>query len=123
MLSSKTIIGLLGVLAVGISNPAFAHAKLVRSNPAANSSVSAPKTISLSFGEGVVPRFSTLDLTMMGGGHNMKMPMKTTVSRDHKTLIGMPQGAVMKGSYQVKWTVVAADDGHRMQGVVPFKVR
>lgn len=101
------------------ASQAAAHAKLVSSNPVANAAVSAPKTITLTFNEKVTPAFSGFELLMVE--HNMKIPVKTTVSSDGKTLTGAPQGAFMKGSYTIKWHA-AGPDGHRMTGEVPFKV-
>lgn len=102
-----------------MATQADAHAKLVSSTPAANSAVAAPKTISLTFNEKIAPAFSGFDLMMVE--HNMKVPVKTTVSKDGKTLIGTPQGALMKGTYKVNWRA-ASGDGHRMQGEVSFVV-
>ncbi len=98
---------------------AFAHAKLVSSDPTANATVAAPKVITLTFNEKLAPAFSGFDLTMVE--HNMKIPVKTTVSKDGKTLTGTPQGAFMKGSYKINWHAASAD-GHRMTGEVAFKV-
>ncbi|MDZ4370115.1 MAG: copper homeostasis periplasmic binding protein CopC [Phenylobacterium sp.] len=98
---------------------AAAHTKLVTSNPIANAVVAAPKVITLTFSEKVAPAFSGFDLTMVE--HNMKIPVKTTVSKDGKTVTGTPQGAFMKGSYKINWHA-ASGDGHRMTGEVAFKV-
>ena len=99
---------------------ASAHAKLVKSNPAANAVVVAPKVITLVFTEKLAPAFSGFELVMVEH-NNMKIPVKTTVSRDGKTITGKPKGAFMKGNYKINWHA-ASGDGHRMTGVVPFKV-
>lgn len=116
----KTFAAVLAIAALGISAPLSAHAELVRSTPAARANVAAPRTISLTFSERVVPAFSSLELTM--AGHDMKVAVTTRVSRDGKTLIGTPQRALMKGSWSLKW-VAATGDGHRMTGTIPFRVR
>ena len=116
----NTLAALLAIVAMGISTPLSAHAELVRSTPAARASVAAPRTVSLTFSERVIPAFSSLELTMVG--HDMKVPVQTRVSRDGKTLIGTPQRALMKGSWSLKW-VAATGDGHRMTGTVSFRVR
>jgi len=103
-----------------VAGQAAAHAKLVASTPAANATVAAPKTITLTFNEPLVPAFSGFDLSM---GHGMKMTVKTTVSTDRKTLSGAPQGALMPGAYTLHWHAAAADDGHRMDGVLTFTVK
>lgn len=99
--------------------PAAAHTKLITSNPTANAVVAAPKVITLTFSEKVAPAFSGFDLTMVE--HNMKIPVRTTVSKDGRTVTGTPQGAVMKGSYKINWHA-ASSDGHRMTGEVAFRV-
>lgn len=110
-----------GATALMMASPAFAHAKLVKSDPAANATVTAPKAISLTFNEELVPAFSKAELSM--DGMKMTVPVKIAVSKDGKTLVATPQGKVTPGAYHVKWTAAAADDGHRTQGEVAFKVR
>lgn len=99
---------------------ASAHAKLVSSDPAANASVAAPKTIRLTFSEKLAPAFSTFELAMADG---MKAPVKTTVSADKKTITGVPTGRLMAGAYKITWHAAAADDGHRMDGTLAFTVK
>jgi copper resistance protein C len=115
-LSLATAVAAAAMLAAG---QAAAHAKLVGSTPAANAEVAAPKVITLTFSEKVAPAFSSFDLTMVE--HNMKVPVKTAVSKDGKTITGTPQGAFMKGTYKINWRAASAD-GHRMTGEVSFKV-
>jgi methionine-rich copper-binding protein CopC len=102
-----------------IAGSAAAHAHLVKSSPAANATVAAPKTISLTFNEKLTPAFSSFDLAM---GDGTKMPVKTTVSNDHLTIVGAPQGALMAGAYKITWHAASAD-GHRMDGTLPFTVK
>lgn len=113
---------LLTVMAVSAlaAGQASAHAKLVSSNPAAAATVAAPKTITLTFNEKLVPAFSKFDLTMpeMNG---MKMTVKTAVSKDGKSIVGTPSAALPKGAYKIVWTAGSAD-GHKMNGEVAFKV-
>ena len=121
MNSAKIGIGTMAAaVALLTASPAFAHVKLVDSNPAANSAVAPPRTISLTFDDKVVPAFSSFELVM--AGHDMKVPVNTVVSRDGKTITGTPQGRMMSGAYKIQWTI-ASSDGHRMKGEVPFRVR
>lgn len=99
---------------------ASAHAKLVASDPAANATVAAPKTIRLTFNEKLAPAFSSFELAMADG---MKVPVKTTVSKDRKSISGTPQGKLMPGGYKITWRAAAGEDGHRMDGVVAFTVK
>lgn len=103
-----------------IAGQASAHAKLVSSNPAANATVAAPTAISLTFSEKLAPAFSTFDLTMANG---MQVPVKTSVSKDRKTITGAPQGKLMAGVYKVTWRAASSDDGHRMEGAIAFTVK
>jgi methionine-rich copper-binding protein CopC len=113
--------GLIGSAALLATSPAWAHAHLVSSNPAANATVTAsPKTITLTFNEKLVPAFSKFDLTMPEM-NNMPMKVKTAVSKDGKSIVGAPAAALPKGAYKVVWTAASAD-GHKMNGEVTFKV-
>lgn len=110
----------LGAVALLSATQALAHASLVKSDPAANSTVAAPKTITLTFDEEITPAFSGFDV-MMGG--SMKMPVKTTVSKDHKTITGVLSGPAMAGAYKISWHAAATDDGHKSTGTLAFTVK
>ena len=113
---------LLTVMAVSAlaAGQASAHAKLVSSNPAAAATVAAPKTITLTFNEKLAPAFSSFELAMADG---MKVPVKTTVSKDRKSISGTPQGKLMPGGYKITWRAAAGEDGHRMDGVIAITVK
>jgi methionine-rich copper-binding protein CopC len=100
--------------------PAFAHAHVVRSTPAANATVGAPERISVTFNEKLVPAFSKLEVSM--AGMDMKVPVKTSVSTDGKTITAVPQGAFTKGGYVITWSA-ASVDGHKTTGKIPFKIK
>ena len=51
----------------------------------------------------------------------MKVPVKTTVSKDGKSITGTPEAALTKGAYKIVWSAASAD-GHKMNGEVAFKV-
>jgi methionine-rich copper-binding protein CopC len=53
---------------------------------------------------------------------DMKVPVKTSVSKDRKTILATPQGKLMKGSYVIAWTAASAD-GHKTTGKIPFKIK
>ena len=116
-LSAAAAFGAVALLAAG---QASAHAVLVKSNPAANAAVAAPKTISLTFNEALTPAFSGFDLSM---GDGMKIKVKTRVSKDKKTITGVPSGRMMAGAYKISWHAAAVDDGHRTTGTLPFTVK
>lgn len=110
----------LSAAALLVATQAAAHAKLVRSDPAANATIAPPKTIVLTFNEDLTPKFSGFDLTMSDG---MKMAVKTTVSKDHKTITGVPTGALMAGQYKLNWHATTTDDGHKIEGTLTFTVK
>lgn len=111
---------LLAALAALGAGQACAHAALVKSNPAANATVTAPKAISLTFNEALTPAFSGFDMAMSDG---MKMKIKTKVSKDKKTITGAPTGRLMAGAYKINWHAAASDDGHKTSGTLAFTVK
>ncbi|ACG77894.1 copper resistance protein [Phenylobacterium zucineum HLK1] len=117
----QTIAALAGTVALAATSPAWAHARLVSSDPAANATLSAPpKAITLTFNEKLIPAFSKFELTMPEHG-GMKVAVKTAVSKDGKSITGAPQAALTKGAYKIIWSA-ATGDGHKMSGEVAFKV-
>ena len=115
----KILTFLLAIAALGAASPVLAHVELVRSSPAANASITAPRTVSVTFDDRVVAAFSKIELVMVG--HNMRVPVTTRLSRDGKTLIGTPRGTLMKGRYRLDWTAATAD-GHRETGQIAFRI-
>lgn len=112
---------LVGSAMLAANSPAWAHAHLVSSNPAANATVSAaPKTITLTFSAKVAPAFSKFELVMPEHG-GMKVPVKTAVSKDGKSIVGAVSAPLAKGAYKIAWSAASAD-GHKMTGEVPFTV-
>src|SRR5437879_2936309 len=120
MLTRATLSAALAAAALIFAGEASAHAALVKSNPAANATVAAPKSISLTFNEELAPAFSGFDLSM---GDGMKMKLKTKVSKDKKTITGVPTGPMMAGAYKLSWHAAAVDDGHKTTGALAFTVR
>ena len=114
------IAGLAAGAALLVAGAASAHAHLVRSNPPANATVAAPRTITLTFNEKLAPAFSKFDLGMSDG---MKMSVKTVVSKDRRSIVGTPQGKLMAGAYKINWHAASSDDGHKMDGTLSFRVR
>lgn len=117
-----TTAAIAGALALITAGTASAHAHLVKSTPAANATVAAPKTISLTFNEKLTPAFSKFELSMPGM-NNMKVAVKTVVSKDHLTIVGTPKAALAPGAYTITWHAASADDGHKLDGTVNFTVK
>ena len=119
-IAKTNLTALLAATVMLVASPAIAHTKLVSSNPAADATVrAAPRTITLTFNERVVPAFSKFELTMPD--HRMNIPLRTTVSRDGKRIVGTPQSPLARGSYAIHWTAAGAD-GHKMEGHLNFRV-
>lgn len=97
---------------------AEAHAHLVTSSPAANSSGSAPDDIELRFSEAPLARFSGVQLMTASGA----AVAASTRAADGNTLSIVPNAALRPGTYTVRWHVVTADT-HRVQGALAFTVR
>ena len=117
----KKVLGLaLAAGAMLAAGPVLAHARLISSTPSAKSTIGSPRTLSVTFDDSLVRPFSKLDLVMLG--HNMKVPVSIRFTQQNKTIVAVPQKALMKGSYVLNWTA-ATPDGHRMTGMVPFQVR
>jgi copper resistance protein C len=101
---------------------AYAHPKLVKSDPDANAVVSAgPKELRLSFNEELVPKFSSADVKDQNG---QKVEIGTTAADpiDKKQLIVPLTKPLAAGTYKVEWHAVAADT-HRVQGSYSFTVK
>jgi methionine-rich copper-binding protein CopC len=117
---TRFALGFAAAAALALHAPtALAHAHVTSSSPAANAVVAAPKTLSLTFSEGLEPRFSGLTLTAPGGG---TVPLTVAASEDRKTLVAMPAKPLAPGAYKATWHAVAKD-GHRMEGSYAFTVR
>ena len=102
-----------------VAGPAAAHARLVSATPAPNSTVAAPRTLSLTFSERTVPAFSGFDVVNAAGE---KVAVRTSVAEDGKTLTGTLARPLAAGAYRIDWRI-ASSDGHRMTGSYTFSVR
>lgn len=107
------------VAAIALAGPAWAHARLVSSNPARDATVSSPSTLRLTFSERMVPAFSSLEVVSASGA---EQAVRTAVSEDARTITGTPARPLAAGGYTVTWTI-ASSDGHRMTGSYGFTVR
>ena len=106
-------------LALGVGQ-AQAHAKLVSSDPAPDTTVVAPKLIQLHFSEEIAKKFSSVKLTNTDGNAVAMMAM---TAPDAKSLSVMPNAALPPGRYTISWTAVATDDGHKTTGTLSFTVK
>ena len=114
---------LLPPLAAAISlaaAPAFAHAFLDNASPKVGTSLkAAPRAVSITFSEAVVPSFSKI--TVAGppgfGGAGPARP-----ERDARTLAAPLRGPTPPGAYTVRWRVLSTDS-HTSQGTFRFELK
>lgn len=118
----------LTALSLGLASPAFAHPRLVSSTPAAAATVSAPRQVTLTFNETLMPALTGAEVVMTGmPGINNHQPMKIngakiSVAADGKTLLVAFVRPLAAGNYAVNWHAVSGDT-HRVTGSVAFTVR
>src|SRR5262245_34664234 len=111
----------LALFAAGmVTTPLEAHPTLKSASPAVDGTVAAPTEIKLSFSEGVILKFSSVELKDQAG-KTLATGKLATETRDHKQLIVPLQGPLAAGIYTVKWNVVSVDT-HRVNGSYSFKV-
>lgn len=122
----RTILALAAFSLLAVPGIAQAHPKLLSASPAANSAVTKPTLIKLTFSETLVGPLSGIDLVMTGMPgmtHHDPMPIKgfKAVANGKDLSITLPR-PLPAGSYELKWHAVAADQ-HRIEGSYSFTVR
>jgi methionine-rich copper-binding protein CopC len=100
-----------------LTAPAFGHAKLRGSLPAAGAQLqAAPKSLTLTFNETV--RLAILTLTI--DGRDIPVTIDRNAPAAVKVTVDLP--ALAAGTYQVRWSALSVDDGHVTQGTFTFSV-
>jgi methionine-rich copper-binding protein CopC len=98
-------------------SPAFGHAKLLNSSPAANARLSAaPQVLTMTFSE----EAHLVALKLMKD--DIGVPLAIDRNAKAATGVTVPLPALNPGTYEVQWTAVAADDGHITKGHFSFSV-
>ncbi|MFS2222563.1 copper homeostasis periplasmic binding protein CopC [Pantoea sp. B65] len=105
-----------------VSQQAFAHAHLASATPADKATISeSPKMLTLTFTEGVEPKFS--GVMLMGADGSMVHTGKFTVDSADNKVVNVPLTAPLKtGSYRVDWHVLSVD-GHKTKGSYNFTLK
>jgi methionine-rich copper-binding protein CopC len=104
-----------------LATSAEAHPKLKSVSPAADvSSKVSPKEIKLNFSEGVIAKFSGLELKDEAG-KTISTGVAATDPGDRKQLVVPLQAPLMAGRYTVAWHAVS-EDTHRVKGEYSFEV-
>ncbi len=98
---------------------ALAHAVLVSSQPAVNSTVSGPEVaVLLKYNSRVDREHSTLTLLAPDG----KVEKVAIESEPTLGVLSAKLSGLVKGAYVLRWQVLATD-GHITRGKVPFQVQ
>jgi methionine-rich copper-binding protein CopC len=104
-----------------LATSANAHPKLKSVSPAANvSSKVSPKEIKLNFSEGVIAKFSGLELKDESG-KTMTTGVPLNDPGDRKQLVVPLPAPLTAGRYKVTWHAVS-EDTHRVKGEYLFEV-
>jgi hypothetical protein len=107
------------VLLIGIAGPAFAHAVLVESNPAPDSTVTGPTVaITLKFNVRIDAARSRLELELPNGA-SLRLPVTSGASSN---VLSAQATDLVAGKYKLLWQVLATD-GHITRGEVTFSAR
>jgi methionine-rich copper-binding protein CopC len=107
------------VLLVGVATSAFAHAILVESTPASNSTVAGPNiAITLKFNVRIDAARSRLQV-IAPGGTSRSLPL--TAGNASNVLLAQAND-LLPGEYKLMWQVLASD-GHITRGEVVFWVQ
>ncbi len=108
------------MLTFGFAAEAFAHAKLIKSDPPENGQPSDRKTLELTFSEAISGKLSGAEVTDAAG---RKVPSTSMIDQKDQGLMVMLREPLKPGDYRIAWHAVASDDGHRTAGVVAFNVK
>jgi len=107
------------VLTLTLSSVAFAHAKLARSRPKANETLSTtPRVVELWFSEPLESGLNTIEITDSSGKRVDKNEV-TLAEENKKALVTL--GELPSGKYTVRWKALSADQ-HTMRGKFSFTV-
>jgi methionine-rich copper-binding protein CopC len=110
------------LLAMGVlASSADAHPKLMSVSPEADvSSKVSPKEIKLNFSEGVIAKFSGVELKDEAG-KTIATGVPMNDPGDRKQLIVPLPAPLMAGRYTINWHAVS-EDTHRVKGEYSFEV-
>ena len=110
---------------VAVPTSALAHTKVVASTPAQGATVKAPRGVTLTFSETLLPPTAAASIVMTampGMANHSPMIIRnftTAWSNGNKTMTLSLRQPLRAGTYEVRWQAAGAD-GHRMKGTVNF---
>jgi methionine-rich copper-binding protein CopC len=107
----------MAVVGMILAGPVFGHAKLRSTVPAADAQLTvAPKSVTLTFNEDV--RLAVLSVA--ADGRDIPVAVDRGAPAAMQVTVTLP--ALTPGKYQVRWSVLADDDGHATQGTFSFTI-
>ena len=108
--------------ALALSGAASAHPRLKTASPAPDAVLSAsPRAIHITFGEGLIGKFSGIDVTDQAG-KTADLGPSTLNPRNSKELVATVRTPLAPGAYTVNWRAVG-DDTHHVSGHYSFQVK
>jgi methionine-rich copper-binding protein CopC len=121
-MSNRTSTAVFALLAASLMvSSANAHPTLKSANPPAEgATVREPTEIKLNFSEGVISKFSSVELKDQAG-KKIATGKVATNPKDEKELVVALQAPLKAGTYTVTWNIVSVDT-HRVHGTYSFKV-
>lgn len=121
MSNRSVLFGLIALGSLATAGQAFAHAHLKTAAPTDKSTVAAaPAILTLSFTEGLNPKFSGIRVT---GPEKAAVETGNVALTDHGMGLSVPiVGTLPAGTYTVEWHVLSTD-GHKTTGSYSFTVK
>ncbi|MEZ5420048.1 MAG: copper resistance protein CopC [Vicinamibacterales bacterium] len=117
-MTRRMMLGLAAGLALTMSATVFAHMKMAKSMPAADSTGAKPEKIQIWFSQ--APDKAVSRITLSGAAGEVKLGA-LAVGTD-RSMSAAVEGAMGDGAYKVSWQA-AGDDGHVQKGEYTFTVR
>jgi copper resistance protein C len=121
IIAPRVVVALIVASAIALIAPpaALAHAILVSSQPASNSTVSGPEVaVLLKYSSRVDLEHSTLTLLDPNG----KVEKIAINSEPSPGSLSAKLTGLIKGAYVLRWQILAMD-GHITRGTIPFQVK
>lgn len=116
---AKLLLPMVSAMLVLTVSQTFAHAILVGSDPAKDTTVAAPKVITLHFSEALEMKVSGFKLT---DGEGKLVEVNTMAAPDARSLSAAPAKPLRPGLYKISWTSMG-DDSHKLTGTLSFSVK
>ncbi len=109
------------LITVPATQPALAHANLIRSSPAANATPDQPPDeIRLWFTEPLEAEYSRISLRDSEGEPVTLAPVQIPADDAHQMFV--PLEPLPEGLYTITWRTVSASDGHASEGTFAFGI-